>query len=204
MISAFKLPYSLNIGGIDYEIRTNYEDILNLLIALNDPDFTKESKEVYSYIQTMLTLKIMFPEYKKIPKEHIEEALKKAYAFIDMGILDDGNKKQKIMDWKKDAAIFIPPINKSLGYEIRNPNKETHWWTFLSAYMEIGESLFSNIIHIRNKKQKHKKLDKLEEEFYKENKNLIDLEKKSQRSEEEKKNLDDYFYGYKKNKKASD
>ena len=39
-----------------------------------------------------------------------------------------------------------------------------------------------------------------EQEFYKENKSLIEFEKKTKRSEEEKKALDDYFYGYKRNK----
>ena len=69
--------------------------------------------------------------------------------------------------------------------------------------MGIGESLFSNIIRIRYKKSKGKKLDKQEQEFYKENKHLIDFEQKTKRSEEEQKALDDYFYGYQKNKRAS-
>lgn len=65
--------------------------------------------------------------------------------------------------------------------------------------MEIGESLFSNIVHIRMKKAKGKKLDKWEQEFYKENKSLIDFkEKKEQRSEEEKSAIDELFYGHKK------
>ena len=53
-----------------------------------------------------------------------------------------------------------------------------HWWTFLGAYMEIGESLFSQILNVRIKKAKGKKLDDWERDFYKENKNLIDLDVK--------------------------
>ena len=45
-----------------------------------------------------------------------------------------------------------------------------HWWTFLGAYMEIGESLFSQILSVRMKKAKGKKLEDWEREFYKENK----------------------------------
>lgn len=200
MVSSWKLPYSLNIGGVDYEIRTDYETVLDLLIALNDPEFKSESKENYAYIQIVLTLKILFPNYKEIPKEHIEEAIEKANAFIDMGNVVEEKNKIKIMDWEKDANILIPPLNKVLGYEVRNPNIKTHWWTFLGAYMEIGESLFSNVIHIRNKKARGKKLEKWEQEFYKENKSLIEFEQKTKRSKEEKKALDDYFYGYKRNK----
>ena len=57
--------------------------------------------------------------------------------------------------------------------------------------------LFSNIIHIRQKKQKGKKLEKWEQDFYNENKSLIDFKQKDQRSDEEKEKLRDYF-GYKK------
>ena len=72
-----------------------------------------------------------------------------------------------------------------------------HLWTFIGAYMEIGEGLFSNIIHIRQKKAKGKKLEKWEQEFYKENKSLIDFQHKEKRSNEEKEMLRNYF-GYSK------
>ena len=63
--------------------------------------------------------------------------------------------------------------------------------------MEIGESLFSNIVHIRQKKAKGKKLEKWELDFYKENQSLIDFKQKDQRSDEEKEALRNYF-GYSK------
>ena len=66
--------------------------------------------------------------------------------------------------------------------------------------MGIGEGLFSNIVRIRHKKAKGKKLEKYEQEFYKENKSLIDFETKNQRSNEEKNLVNDYFFGHKKNK----
>ena len=199
MSSSWKLPYSLNIGGVDYEIRTDYETVLDLLIALNDPECFGDTEEETSMIHGLMILRIMFPECDSMPSEHIQEAINKVCEFIDMGI-SDKRKHPKTMDWEQDAPILIPAINRVLGYEIRNPKAETHWWTFLGAYMEIGESLFSNVIHIRNKKARGKKLEKWEQEFYKENKSLIEFENKIKRSEEEKKALDDYFYGYKRNK----
>ncbi len=50
-----------------------------------------------------------------------------------------------------------------------------HWWTFIGYYMGIGESVFSEVINIRSKNQKHKKLEKNEKEFYSKNKDLVDL-----------------------------
>lgn len=198
----WSFPTSLNIGGIDYAIRTNYGTVLDLFIALNDPDCIGDTEEETNYIHAMMIMQIMFPDCDNIPTEHWQEAINKVCEFIDSGISDKKNNP-KTMDWEKDAPIIIPEINKVLGYEVRNPEINTHWWTFLGAYMGIGEGLFSNVIRIRYKISKGKKLDAQEKEFYKENKHLIDFERKTKRSEEEQKAIDDYFYGYKKNKQAS-
>ena len=195
MGSAWEFPTSLNVGGVDYEIRTDYRAVLDLLTALADPDLKDDDPQMTAYMQSRVIMEIMFPDCDNIPMEHWQEALNKVSEFIDMGISDD-RKKPKTMDWEQDAPILIPAINKVLNCEIR-AQKYMHWWTFLGAYMEIGESLFSNVIHIRQKKAKGKKLEKWELDFYKENQSLIDFKQKSQRSEDEKDALRDYF-GYKK------
>ena len=194
-MNVWNFPTSLNIVGVEYEIRTDYRVILDLLMALNDPELSDSDNKMSAYMQSRVILEIMFPDWDNIPKEYIQEALDKVAEFIDMGIGDD-SKKPKTMDWEQDAPIIIPAINKVLNKEIR-AEKYMHWWTFLGAYMEIGEGLFSNIIHIRQKKAKGKKLEKWEQDFYKENKSLIDFQHKEKRSNEEKEMLRDYF-GYSK------
>lgn len=194
-MNVWNFPISLNIGGVEYEIRTDYRVVLDLLMALNDPELSDSDNKMSAYMKSRVILEIMFPDWDNIPQEHVQEALDKVSEFIDMGIGDD-SKKPKTMDWEQDAPIIIPAINKVLNREIR-AEKYMHWWTFLGAYMEIGEGLFSNIIHIRQKKAKGKKLEKWEQEFYKENKSLIDFQHKEKRSNEEKEMLRDYF-GYSK------
>ena len=196
MASAWDFPTKLNIGGVDYEIRTDYRAVLDVLSALNDPDLVEEDSHSTAYMQSSVVLEIMFPEYEKIPSEHTQEALDKISEFIDMGISGD-RKKPKTMDWEQDAPILIPAINKVLNTEIR-AEKYIHWWTFLGAYMEIGESLFSSVVNIRQKKANNEKLEKWEQKFYKDNKSLIDFEKVEKRSEEEKKALKELLYGHKK------
>lgn len=176
MGNAWSFPTSLNVGGVDYEIRTDYRAVLDLFTALNDPELQDESEELTAYAQTQCILQIMFPQCDDIPEEHIQEALQKVSEFIDMGIHDE-RKKPKTMDWEQDAPIIVPAINKVLNTEIR-AQKYIHWWTFLGAYMEIRESLFSNVVSIRQKKAKGQPLEKWENEFYKENKTLIDLKEK--------------------------
>ena len=195
MGGAWEFPTSLNVGGNDYEIRTDYRAVLDLFAALNDPECFGETEEETNIVHANFVLQIMFPKCDDIPTEHIQEAIDMVFEFINMGIVED-RKKPKLMDWEQDATILIPAINKVLNCEIR-AQKYIHWWTFLGAYMEIGESLFSNIIHIRQKKAKGEKLDKWEQKFYKENQSLIDFKQKDQRSDEEKEKLRDYF-GYSK------
>lgn len=195
MGSAWDFPTSLNVGGVDYEIRTDYRVVLDLFAALSDPELTDLDEQMTSYMQSQVIMQIMFPDCDNIPHEHWQEALNKVSEFIDMGITED-SKNPKTMDWEQDAPILIPAINRVLNCEIR-AQKYIHWWTFLGAYMEIGESLFSNVIHIRQKKATGKKLEKWEQDFYKENKSLIDFKQKDRRSSEEKEELRDYF-GYKK------
>lgn len=195
-MDAWKLPDVLEVSGIKYKIRTEYSVILDILKAMNDPDIfepdmTEEEKQ-WEKILTML--QILYIDFENIPFEDYKEAAEKASEFIDMGIKNDGRPTPRMMDWDQDAPIVIPAINKVLGKEIRSPLGSIHWWTFLGAYMEIRECLFSDVLGIRHKKIKGKKLEKWEQEFYLSNKNLIDLKtKKIERSQEERDELRELF-----------
>ena len=72
---------------------------------------------------------------------------------------------------------MFPAINKVAGYEVRAA-EYVHWWTFLGFFNEVGEGLWQQVMNIRVKKSKHKKLEKWEQEYYKEHKEIIDLKKK--------------------------
>lgn len=179
-MGSWDLPVSLEVGGQEYEIRTDFRAILDILRAFGDPELTDEWK-------TMAMLKILFREWNQIPEKDIQEAAEKAVSFIDAGMEGDG-KSPRLMDWEQDANILVPAVNKVAGQEVR-ALPYLHWWTFIGYYMEIGESTFSQVLSIRRKKQKGKKLEKWESEFYKENKKLIDLKRKEMRPEEEQKEL---------------
>lgn len=180
-MTAWELPTSLEVGGTDYPINTDYRAVLDILKYYNDPNYDADEKQ-------MICIGILYGGLQRIPPSLWGEALKKAFEFIDMGITDD-SRRPKTMDWEQDAPLIIPAVNKVLGEEVR-AKKYTHWWTFLGAYMGIGESLFSSVLNIRMKKIKKKKLEKHEQEFYRENKNLVDLKKKYSEEEiEEQKRL---------------
>ena len=168
-MNPYSLPTSVNVGGKEYKIRSDYRAILDILISQNDPDLDERAK-------AFVFLKIFYPDWQEIPAAQIEEAMEKAVDFIDCGQKDrgGGRKKPRLVDWEQDAGLIIPAVNAVAHTEVRAV-PYMHWWTFFAYYLEIGESLFSDVVSIRAKKAKGKKLEKHEREFYRENRNLIVL-----------------------------
>lgn len=184
-MNPWELPTSIEIDGKSYAIRTDFRAVLDVLTAMSDPDLflPDASDQEKAYIRMDTLLQIMVEDYEDLPPEKLGEACEAVIEFIDCGMKDDGKKKPHTMDWQQDAQIIIPAINRVQGTEIR-ALPYLHWWTFLGAYMEIGECLFAQVVHIRQKKQNHQKLEKWENDFYNQNKDIIDLRKKI--SEEQK------------------
>lgn len=193
-MDTWKLPTTLRVGGKDYEIRTDYRAVLDILIAMNDPDiYAGMNEQEKNTEQSMTMLQILYVDFESIPPQHWKEAAEQAIEFIDCGFSSDNKPKPRLMDWNQDAPILIPAVNKVAGKDIR-AEKYMHWWTFLGLFMEIGESTFATVVGLRDKKKRRKKLENWEQEFYKNNKSLVDLKvKQIERSEEEKEELRELF-----------
>lgn len=186
MSTPWELPTSLTVGGEEWKIRTDFRAVLDILKYFADPDYEQDEKWA-------ICLDILYEDFEQMPHYLHDEAAKQAVEFIDMGIHDDGKKRPTLMDWEHDAPIIIPALNKEAGMEVRAV-PYMHWHTFLGHYMSIGESLYAQVISIRAKQAKRKPLEKWEQEFLKENKELIELKrKKPERSAEEKAALDELF-----------
>lgn len=172
----YSLPKTAMVGGEELAIRYDFRVILEIITMLNDPGLDKADKA-----EALLTMFYVDPAAVTNPKEAIEEC----FAFIDMG--EHTNKKSpRLMDWEQDFNYIISPINRVLGQEVRaiEYDIETntgglHWWTFLSAYMEIGgDCLFSQIVSIRDKKARGKKLEKYEKDWLRRNSDLVEFKVK--------------------------
>lgn len=162
------LPTSLEIDGKAYEINSDFRVALLIFEAYNNPDLSDKEKSI-------ICLECL---YNEIP-DNIEEAMKRAVWFLDGGDMPKSKQApKKIMDWEYDQSIIFPALNKVAGGEIRTPGKYTHWWTFLGYFNEVGEGLYSQVMNIRAKRAKGKKLEKWEREFYKEHKALVDIKEK--------------------------
>lgn len=177
----YGLPTTINIEGNEYDIQSDFRAVLDILIACEDPDLSDIEKQDVMY-------QILYKDANQIPAHCYAEACKKAADFIDGGMEDTRKKPQKkVIDWQRDAAMIMPAVNKVAGRELR-AEKYMHWWTFLGYFMEIEDGLFSQVLSIRQKKAKHKKLEKWEREFERENSNLVKLP--TVQSEEQKKEIE--------------
>lgn len=178
------LPKSLEIGGRDYEIRSDYRDVLRIYEAFSDSNLTPQE-------QAYVCLANIFPDLQEIPQEDLQEAVDKAYWFVGGGDTPKSEpEKTKMIDWKQDENILFPAINKTAGFEVREI-AYMHWWTFLGYFGEIGEGLFSAVMNIRQKKARGKSLEKYEQEFYRKNRHLIDI--KTPEDIEAEKELNEVF-----------
>ena len=69
-MTAYELPTSLNISGVDFSIRTDFRVIIDILIAMNDPELDEQAKAV-------VMLQILFEDWQSIPVECLDEACQK-------------------------------------------------------------------------------------------------------------------------------
>ena len=168
---SYQLPTSLTVGGVEYEIRSDYRAALDIFAALADPDLDETNK-------ALELLDILYVDFENIPPINSQEAIKEALKFLNCGAESvQQPKRPQLVDWEKDFQYIVAPINRVIGSEIRSLNY-LHWWTFVSAYYEIGECTFGQIVRIRSLKAKGKKLDKTDAEWYRENRDIVDIKTK--------------------------
>lgn len=176
----WNLPIAVDIDGKEYAIRNkcDYRVVLDVISALNDEELEMEYRiecALFIFYEDLTGLK------------DVQTAITEMMKIINLGeeTTEEEQHKPRLMDWEHDFPQLAPPISRVLGYSVRDANRYTHWWDFIGAYMEIGECTFANIISIRNKRMKGKKLEDWEREFYRENKKMVDLPHKFTSEEQE-------------------
>lgn len=182
-MARYELPRAAEIGGREYEIRSDYRAVLDIISVMNDPDLDDQER-------ALICLCIFYPDFDEMPQTDYQDAVNYMYWFIGGGEDQTNEKRPKLLDWDQDFPLIVGPVNRVMGKEIRDL-EYLHWWSFLSAYYEIGECLFSQVVSIRAKKAKHKPLDKQDQEFYRRNKKLVDLN--CHETEEEKSLLGEWY-----------
>ena len=68
----YDLPTSVEVGGTEYSIRSDYRAVLDICTALSDPELTAQDKGI-------VALGIFYGEdiFQRLPVDHYEEALRR-------------------------------------------------------------------------------------------------------------------------------
>ncbi len=172
-----ELPDTITCDNRQYSIRTDFRIALRIMVAFQDP-------ELKPYEKWMIMLKLLVIDFDEIVDT--ETAVDECIKFLDAGNTEPSRSHTKLYDWEQDEQMIFSSINKNAGHDVRN-DKEMHWWTFMGLFNEIGDGMFAQVIRIRRKRAKHQKLEKEEIEFYRENRNIIDIKRKM--SDEEKEQM---------------
>lgn len=176
----WNLPIDVDINGEKHAIRNkcDYRVILDVISALNDIDLDMQYR-------VKCALFIFYEDVSKI--KDFDVAIKEMFRIINNGEQEEQTQDSKpiLMDWEHDFKHLAPPISRVIGYDVRTPDKYTHWYTFLGGYMEIGECAFATIVSIRSKRAKGKKLEKWERDFYNEHRKMVELPRKLTAEEQE-------------------
>lgn len=163
MIDLWSLPDHLPVGEQALPIRADFRNILQVMAALEDNRFP----EFYRWHRA-LGLFYAAP----VPKALEYDAMAALADFIRYGSQDTPGPK--LLDWQQDAAIIIADVNKAAGQELRSL-PFVHWWTFLGWFHAIGQGQLSTVVAIRQKLQGKQKLEPWEQDFYRQNKAMVDM-----------------------------
>ena len=162
----FDLPTSVEFGGREWAIETDYRQVIRVLAAFEDPDLTEAEKAT-------ICLYNLYVDLEDIPGDQMQGAFDAALAFIDAGNGGDEDGP-RTMDWTQDAPLIFPAVNRAAGFEVRSVDY-MHWWTFLGLFMEIKDSVYSTVLGLRQKRARGKKLEKEEREFWEHNQKICKL-----------------------------
>ena len=164
----YSLPTSLIVHGKEFTVRNqgDFRTVLDCFETLDTLELTKEER-ILSCLVLFYEDLHKFDDLAKLGD--INEAYSKMVWFFNCGQEDIGTPSNyRLLDWNKDASLIFSAVNNVAQKEVR-AEKYLHWWTFMGYYLAIGECSLSNIISIRGKRAKGKKLEKYERQFINEN-----------------------------------
>lgn len=171
-MNPWQLPVTADIGARHYHLHTDYRDILEIFSYLDDPDVPEQ-------VRWQIAIGLFYQE--EVPEEDFSAAAEYLLQFIG-GAQPPRGRSERLLCWQKDAPMIVAEVNKASGQEIR-ALPYLHWWTFLGWFHTIGEGQLSTVVAIRSKLKKGKPLETWEKQFYRDNRDLVDLPKRYSREE---------------------
>lgn len=171
------LPTSVEVCGGMYDVRSDFRVVLDILAAASDPELDGQEK-------ALVALAAFYEDFDSMPVECYEDALRACFRFMNGDMEESQRNAPRLVDWEQDYPLMIAPINRVLGYEARGV-EYMHWWTYLAAYYEIGDCTFAQVVRVRDLLARGKSLDKMDREWYRKHRGLVDFKTRYTSAEQE-------------------
>ena len=163
MTDLYQLPQTVTLEGVSYDLNTDFRVILKIFRAFADESMSP-------MLRWLVALRLFYRQ--PVPLCHRQAAMEYLGEFLRCGA--EETPGEPLFCWQRDACAIIAGVNAAAGQEVRAA-KYIHWWTFLGWFHAMPPGTFSAILSIRQKLRKGQKLQTHEQEFYRENKRLVDL-----------------------------
>lgn len=192
-----EFPIKVKLDGKIYELNTDFRLGLNIMLLYED-------KSLNNYEKTDIMLELLYKE--EIPIELREIAIEKAMLFLNAGDNQKSNnseecdiKPKRVYSFTKDAKYIYSAIKKSHGVDLENI-EYLHWWKFVYYFFDLDEkSFFSQMIYLRNQRNKGK-LTKEEKIVYAKLEDILELEDNEQYTDEEQEAINKFINRLEKSK----
>ena len=161
----YDIPTTIEIDDKVFSIRCkgDYRMVLDCFSCLNDTELSEQERVAACLI-------IFYDGFEDLSdlayldKDTLDKMANEMYQFFECRENPLHNTPYKLLDWEKDSQMICSAVNKVAHTEVREV-EYMHWWTFLGYFAEVGDSVLSTVVSIRNKIKKGKKLEKHEKEF---------------------------------------
>ena len=161
----YEIPTTIEIDDMVFPIRCDgdYRMVLDCFSCLNDFELT-EQERVFACLIIFYEDFNDLEDIDAIDRDVLKRLVEEMYKFFQCEENPMHSMPYKTIDWEKDSQMVCSAVNKVAHMEVRAV-EYMHWWTFMGYFSEVGESVLSTVVGIRNKIKKGKKLEKYEKEF---------------------------------------
>ena len=170
MTGAWTLPRCAVLDGQEYEIRTDYRDILDVVCWLSgkaDPQLKPEER-------WYIAMRLFYPDFTAMPAAVWGAATAFLQEFLQAGRPEPQPGTPQLMDWQQDAPLIAAGIRQAAGCDVRSL-PYLHGWSFLACLDAIGQGRFATVVAIRDKLRRGKRLEAWELEFYRTHRAAVEL-----------------------------
>lgn len=166
----YTLQTSVVINDKEFHITNDgdFRMVLDCFNALNDEEMSED-------MRVLASLLIFYNEFNSLDdlmdyQDILNDLAKAMYKFFNCGQdkSPGAETNYALIDWDKDAHMVCSAVNTVANKEIR-AIEYVHWWTFMGYYMSVGDSVLATVVGIRHKIMAHKKLEKWEKEYKRDN-----------------------------------